>query len=131
MRRSLVGWIRQKRSVDRVRRAPPSSTSRAHGRTADRYHMGVTRIVLSAGVIHSAWFIHRSGWAGWSDRCDRRTIEYVYESDAALVESISACARAEAATAGRRLAAIAELATRRCGGVLGALGFPRPRSPRS
>ncbi len=77
--------------------------------------MGVTRIVLSTGVIHSAWFIHRSGWAGWSDRCDRRTIEYVYESDAALVESISACARAEAATAGRRLAAIAELATRRCG----------------
>ena len=32
-----------------------------------------------------------------------------------LVGSISACARLEAATAGRRLAAIAELATRRCG----------------
>jgi hypothetical protein len=39
----------------------------------------------------------------------------VYDSDAWLVESISACARTEAATAGRRLAAIAELATRRCG----------------
>jgi hypothetical protein len=39
----------------------------------------------------------------------------VYDSDAVLVESISACARTEAATAGRRLAAIAELATRRCG----------------
>jgi hypothetical protein len=44
----------------------------------------------------------------------------VYDSDAALVESISACARAEAATAGRRLAAIAELATRRCGTELAA-----------
>ncbi len=39
----------------------------------------------------------------------------MYDSDAALVESISACARTEAATAGKRLAAIAELATRRCG----------------
>ena len=39
----------------------------------------------------------------------------MYDSDAVLVESISACARAEASTAGRRLAAIAELATRRCG----------------
>jgi urease accessory protein UreF len=39
----------------------------------------------------------------------------VYDSDAVLVESISACARAEAATAARRLAAIAELASRRCG----------------
>ena len=39
----------------------------------------------------------------------------MYDSDAALVESISACARTEAATASRRLAAIAELASRRCG----------------
>ena len=52
---------------------------------------------------------------GWSDDWDRRRIEDVYDSDAGLVESISACARTEAATAGRRLAAIAELATRRCG----------------
>jgi hypothetical protein len=44
----------------------------------------------------------------------------VYDSDAALVESISACARTEAATAGRRLTAIAELATRRCGTELAA-----------
>lgn len=44
----------------------------------------------------------------------------MYDSDAALVESISACARAEAATAGRRLAAIAELATRRLGTELAA-----------
>ena len=39
----------------------------------------------------------------------------MYDSDAALVESISGCARTEAATAAKRLAAIAELATRRCG----------------
>ena len=38
----------------------------------------------------------------------------------ALVEAISECARSEAATAGRRLAAIAELATRRCGTELAA-----------
>ncbi len=44
----------------------------------------------------------------------------MYDSDAVLVESISACARTEAATAGRRLAAIAELATRRCGTELAA-----------
>ena len=39
----------------------------------------------------------------------------MYDSDAALVESISGCACTEAATAAKRLAAIAELATRRCG----------------
>jgi hypothetical protein len=44
----------------------------------------------------------------------------VYDSGVALVEAISACARAEAATAGRRLAAIAELASRRCGTELAA-----------
>ena len=44
----------------------------------------------------------------------------MYDSDAGLVESISACARAEAATAGKRLAAIAELASRRCGTELAA-----------
>ncbi len=56
----------------------------------------------------------------WSERCERRTIEDVYDSDAVLVESISECARLEAATAGRRLATIAELATRRCGTELAA-----------
>ena len=44
----------------------------------------------------------------------------MYDSDAALVESISGCARTEAATAAKRLAAIAELATRRCGTELAA-----------
>ncbi len=44
----------------------------------------------------------------------------MYESDAVLVESISACARAEAAAASQRLAAIAELASRRCGTELAA-----------
>ena len=44
----------------------------------------------------------------------------MYDSDAVLVESISECARLEAATAGRRLATIAELATRRCGTELAA-----------
>ncbi len=44
----------------------------------------------------------------------------MYDSDVALVESISACARAEAATAAQRLAAIAELASRRCGTELAA-----------
>jgi hypothetical protein len=44
----------------------------------------------------------------------------MHDSDAALVESISACARTEAATAAQRLAVIAELATRRCGTELAA-----------
>ena len=44
----------------------------------------------------------------------------MYGSDVALVESISACARTEAATASQRLAAIAELASRRCGTELAA-----------
>ncbi len=75
----------------------------------------VERGGYSQCVIHP-----QIGWAGWSERGERRTIEDVYDSDAALVESISACARTEAATAGRRLAAIAELASRRCGTELAA-----------
>ena len=75
----------------------------------------VERRGYSQCVIHP-----QIGWVGWSERGERRRIEDVYDSDAVLVESISACARTEAATAGRRLAAIAELASRRCGTELAA-----------
>ena len=71
--------------------------------------------MLCAGVIHSAVIHPQIGVGGLVGGCERRRIEDVYDSDAGLVESISGCARTEAATAGRRLAAIAELATRRCG----------------